>query len=328
MGRRIDWLAVMVMSLVLATVAGAEAQGTAAESGYEQLIQRGVAQYQQGHWHEARGLFQQAHQLQPNARTLRGLGMTSYQLGEFVQALGFFEQSLVSPQRPLGADLRAEVTRYLREAERLVARLQLQIEPEHATVTIDGAATPPNGDGVILLEAGPHELAVRASGHVPLSRRLVAKQGQELYLQLVLRAQETVATAAGAVLPPPPSAAEEMELGTGREREPQHDESLAPFVVVGVASAVVVTGGVLLGVALAEKAEIEGAPRGSRTWSETESAFERVPVFSAVGAVMLGVGGLGVAAGLAWHWWPEAETRGAGVEVGLEVGGARMQGRF
>jgi hypothetical protein len=326
MGRQIDWLAVMVMSLVLATVAGAGAQATSAESGYEQLVQRGVAQYQQGHWHEARGLFEQAHQLQPNARTLRGLGMTSYQLGEFVQALGFFEQSLVSPQRPLGPDLRTEVTRYLREAERLVARLQLQIEPEHATVTIDGAATRPNDDSVILLEAGPHELSVHASGHVPLSRRLVAKQGQEIYLQLVLPAQETVA-AAGAVLPPPPSAARGMELGTVEE-EPPLDESLAPFVVVGVAGAVMVTGGVLLGVALAEKAEIEGAPRGSRTWSETEAAFERVPVFSAVGAVMLGVGGLGVAAGLAWHWWPQAETQRAGVEVGLGVGAALMQGRF
>ena len=42
------------------------------------LIGDAVAEYDAGHFQEARALFRQAHERQPTARTLRGIGMLNY----------------------------------------------------------------------------------------------------------------------------------------------------------------------------------------------------------------------------------------------------------
>ena len=50
------------------------------------LIGDAVAEYDAGHFQEARALFRQAHEKSPTARTLRGIGMCSFELRDYVEA--------------------------------------------------------------------------------------------------------------------------------------------------------------------------------------------------------------------------------------------------
>lgn len=285
---------------------------------YDELIQRGVAEYQRGHWIEARAFFAEAHAVQPNARTLRGLGMTCYQLGKYVDAIANFEQALVNPLRPLNEDLRSEVTRLLRDAERMVARVRIDVTPAEANLRVDGQLTRPNAQGVILLDAGTHEILAHAPGHESVTRTLATEPGQEQSLTLELRSFESAAA------PEPVTVADVFAAPVESE---DSEDSPVPWIIVGVSGVVLATGAVLLGVALADKAAIENAPPGENTWEEVESSYERVPTFSAVGIAMLSVGAAGVAAGLAWRFWPESETQSSAT---LTLGplGLRASGNF
>jgi tetratricopeptide (TPR) repeat protein len=80
-----------------------------------------------------------------------------------------------------------------------------------------------------------------------------------------------------------------------------NDRGAGPWVVVISGGAIAIAGGVFLGVALAERADIEGLTRADGTsFEEVEGALDRVPIFSTIGAVALGVGAAALAAGIVW----------------------------
>ena len=65
------------------------------------LIGDAVAEYDAGHFQEARALFRQAHESPPTARTLRGIGMCSFELRDYVEATRSLGASLRDTRRPL-----------------------------------------------------------------------------------------------------------------------------------------------------------------------------------------------------------------------------------
>jgi outer membrane protein assembly factor BamD (BamD/ComL family) len=72
---------------VLLIAVGAAATARAADDDttpVSVLIGDAVAEYEAGHYQEARALFRQAHEKQPTARTLRGIGMASFELRDYV----------------------------------------------------------------------------------------------------------------------------------------------------------------------------------------------------------------------------------------------------
>jgi tetratricopeptide (TPR) repeat protein len=76
-------------------------------------------------------------------------------------------------------------------------------------------------------------------------------------------------------------------------------QSLAPWIVIAVSAGAALTGGVLVALALADISKVQGAPVGTKL-SSLQKAHDRVPVLSTTGFVLLGIGGAGLAAGLAW----------------------------
>ena len=78
-------------------------------------------------------------------------------------------------------------------------------------------------------------------------------------------------------------------------REPE----IAPWILASVGGAVLIAGGVLLGVANLEASHVTNAARDTR-WSSLEGAQHNANTFSGVGIAMLSVGAAATAAGLIW----------------------------
>jgi hypothetical protein len=283
---------------------------------YREHIRKALQEYDQGNWQEAKLYFSDAHALYPNARTLRGLGLTAYALRNYVEAVGFLGQALASEVQPLAGDLRSNATELLGLARRFVANVRLELEPNTATVRVDERMAQRDLDGSIWLDPGPHELVASAPGFDSVSRRLNLDAGGQANLALQLRASGPVESPA---LAPPPFAAEAL-AATSRDATPRaaatpsDSISVVPWIVVGVSGAIAVAGGVLLGVTASDISSVENARRGTE-WSSVRSAYDRSPGLSTAGFLMVGAGVAGVALGLTWALWPSLEE----AELSLRV---------
>jgi hypothetical protein len=230
------------------------------DPAYDGLIDKAVIEFTLGHWGEARAFFLRAHQLRPNARTLRSLGHTSYELRLYVDAIGYFRQALRSEEQPLTPQLRTQVEQQLAEARSFVTRIQLALEPSSVTVRVDGHEPVFDDDGTLLLDPGPHELSAAAPEYEPQVRAISAHGAERLALTFNLG--------------PVPSLAQEQPLpmldDAPIEPEPEHTptasaaappatpkDQAAPYpstpqwIGIGLGAAGVVAGGVALGFSLA-----------------------------------------------------------------------------
>lgn len=287
--------------------AAAEPDGASAEQegAYQELIRKGLQEYELAHWDEAKSYFAQAHAIQPSARTLRGLSLVSYELRDYVAALGFARDALASEVRPLTAEMRAELERIRAQADGFVCSLHVVLQPESAAIRIDARPAELDPEGRVLLNPGTHELVAEAPGFESASRSVEAQSGEKLELLLTLRKI---------------TSAPEVAI----KREPR---SVAPWIVTGVAGAVAVTGVVLIALALSDISSVEQARDGTR-WSSVKSAYDRAPALSSVGFVMLGVGAAGTAAGLSWALWPKRTEPAASVALRLAPGQIHIAGHF
>jgi tetratricopeptide (TPR) repeat protein len=291
---------VLVMLGCTLADASAHAQASADSKEYRSTIDLAVREYSAGNWEEALLRFRNAHAIYPNARTLRGMGLTAYELRDYVRAIGWLQDAINSTDNALTAEQRTETEKALAAARDYAVRLTLSIEPTNAAVTIDGAPPVRDEAGLILMNPGEHELIAEAEGYEAVRRALRANAGDRptLVLQLQVRGAE-------ASLAAPPAA---LERST--------DGSVLPWIVIGAGVAVTVTGAVFLGLSLSDKAEVEDAPDGTR-WSAIEDAEGRVGTFSAIGFVLLGVGVAGTTAGIMWKLSEDSE-RPVQASVGLD----------
>ena len=175
------WLPVALGGLLLsATPAAAEPAGS-----YRELVRRALVAFDAKHWEEARALFQAAHQLEPNARTLRGLAMVAFEMEDFVAAYRLLRQSLLDPRRSLDGKLREQTQALLERTRLLVGRVRLTLSPPNATVKLDSEPIE-NNDDEILLNIGLHQLSVEAEGYETKKLSVDIRNGddQDLTIQL------------------------------------------------------------------------------------------------------------------------------------------------
>lgn len=223
---------------------------------YRTTIREALAEYRARHFLEARALFAEAHRLLPNARTLRGLGMTAFELRSYRESIGFLQQALAHEVKPLEGGLRNETERLLKRAERFVAKLELTTEPPDVRVTLDGAPVErPEGEP-LLLDIGPHELEFSAEGYVPETRSIEVKRHKRESWTITL---EPLPTPEVAAIPTAAETARASELAARptRARESDDDTKSArslrknPWLWSGVGAAVVTV--VLTSVLLAKR---------------------------------------------------------------------------
>lgn len=104
----------------------------------------------------------------------------------------------------------------------------------------------------------------------------------------------------------------------------------APLALMIGGGAIAVTGGVLLGLALADKGAVESPDDGVRL-EDIEGAHDRVPLFSGLGATLLGVGVVATGIGVIWLVTsaPEAApTTEPALAASIGLGSMSIRGRF
>ena len=183
---------------------------------YRALLEEAVGEYDARRYEEARALFRRAHDLSPNARTLRGIGMASFELREYVEALRSLEGALADKRRPLTVVQRQQVESLLERTRAFVGRFFVKLSPKETTLRIDGASTLLESDGSLLLSFGRHSVIAEAPGALPENREInvIGGERQELSFQLRPAAvtvgptpgkSGAIPPEGGVIAPPPPA---------------------------------------------------------------------------------------------------------------------------
>lgn len=183
--------------LLALTPPGARAQEGAEDAVYKDLIEQALSEFKHKNWQEARVLFTRAHERNPNARTLRGMGVVSYEMRDYVNAMVNLKAALDDSRQPLTDAQRKECEGLLARAQTYVGVFALKVEPQDALVLLDGAAPNRNGEGQLLVPFGEHVISASAPGRQASSTRLNVQGGErgEIALMLPLEGAAPVAVA-------------------------------------------------------------------------------------------------------------------------------------
>jgi hypothetical protein len=278
-----------VVLVVLGLCLAAPAAHVLAEDNYQSVVAEAIAEFQRQNWVEARALFKRAHEISPNARTLRGAGNAAFEAKMYVDAYQDLSAALESKVKPLTPAQRTEVQRNLARARTYISRLRVEAEPSDAELSIDGKPVVME-DGALLLDPGVHELSVRAAGHEPASQRVDAEPGEQREIRVELRpVQETsIATATPAITPA------QVEIKADDAKPSGPNFGAWPWVAAGAA---LVLGGTGVGLHFASSAAVtqveQACPVGKCTLSEINKRIDdgHIKTFDALAVVSWSLAG-------------------------------------
>ena len=154
--------------------------------GYADAIDTGLLEYKHGNYEEAQVHFARAHALLPSARTERALGNVAFELRNYGEAVTHLTRALESKERPLEGKLREDTERLLERAKVYVGEIHLDIEPNGATVSVDGVTVARGSEALLALVVGEHLLEFRANGRMPERRAVQVRGGERTTIQVVL----------------------------------------------------------------------------------------------------------------------------------------------
>jgi tetratricopeptide (TPR) repeat protein len=169
----------LLIELLLARGAAAqmETEGAIAAGdppGYREAILLAVEEYAAHNYPEALEQFRRAHELQPSARTLRGLGVSEFELRNYRASAAALERALAS-----NVKLLARVRTYL-------GTLSLNVVPEISSVIVDGEQRELDADHRLVIDVGNHVLEFNAPGRASTQRTVRIGGGRVQYLSVAL----------------------------------------------------------------------------------------------------------------------------------------------
>jgi hypothetical protein len=153
---------------------------------YRALITDAVAEYDAHHFEEARALFRRAHQLEPSARTWRGIGMAAFELRDYVKSLRALEASLVDSRSPLTGAERDEVQALAARARVFVGHFVIHLSPKQAVLRVDNAPTTLDDGDILMLESGRHVLTAVADDRRTETREINVLGGERREISITL----------------------------------------------------------------------------------------------------------------------------------------------
>jgi len=159
------FLAVVSSSVRAAEDDTPDGESPAVRKTYRKSIKDGVAEYDARHFEEALSYFRKAHQIFPNARTFRGIGMASFELRDYVTAVRNLTAAVDDQRKPLSPDQRKETQDLIDRCRLFVAVFTLKISPPGAQVTVDANPAELETDGTLMLGLGAHSIEARAKGY-------------------------------------------------------------------------------------------------------------------------------------------------------------------
>lgn len=309
------------------SIAGAAHAQQAEPPAYRELVRQGLQEFNRGNWPEAYAAFKRAHELFPNARTQRSLGVSAFEARRYVAALEHLEAALTDTRRPLTPEQRAEVASFIDRAMGYVARLSLTVTPADATIQVGAAAPVPVATTRELrLDPGPHDLLFSAPDHDPERLRVVVNAGERRELAIDLPASGAQASA-------PAQPAQTGSSQPTRTSGPSAQSSmLGPYLVLGTGGALLVSAAVTGLLAQSAADDLEDGCVQNVCDPKLESAKERGETLQVATNVLLGVGAATVAAG-GVYWLLQssgapAERQGAALACGPRTCMVSYRSRF
>lgn len=263
---------------------------------YYQLISDALQAYQLRQFERARDLFERAHAVWPNARTLRGLGRVAFDLRHYRAAITYLQRADVSTVQPLDTELRDESARLQAGAERALARVKVQLVPANAQLLVDDKLEPLDQNQRLSLDPGTHDVIIQAPGYVAQQRpyHLYAAERAEWSVQLEPRALPSGATASRAETALPPSFSLRPPQS---EREAPASESTRRAWLVPTGLSLTVGGAVLAGIGVDALfslvdtgALLRREPDSENYSTRWNAAHERALVFAGLSSTVLTVG--------------------------------------
>lgn len=164
----------------------ADGESPAVKKTYRKAIKDGVAEYEARHFEEALSYFRKAHQVYPNARTFRGIGMASFELRDYVTAVRSLTAALDEQRKPLSPDQRKETQELIDRCRLFVAIYTLKISPPEAQATVDANPVELEPDGTLMLGLGVHTIEARLKGYRTRSLSVPVRGGERKELQITL----------------------------------------------------------------------------------------------------------------------------------------------
>jgi tetratricopeptide (TPR) repeat protein len=167
-----------------------------APAGYQEAADLALEEFAHGNYLEARARFQKAHEIWPNARSLRALGYCEYELKNYAAALELLRGALASQVRPLSATQRQETEQLEARTRGYVARYIITTVPAEARLTLDGADLTLDAQHATTMNMGQHTLEASAASYQTVRRSLQAEGGSQKTLLLELPRIEAPVAAA------------------------------------------------------------------------------------------------------------------------------------
>jgi hypothetical protein len=162
-------------------------------------FQRGVDAFGRAEYQTALDAFQEAYRLAPHPAVRVNIANCYERLDRPLEALFHFEHFLSEAERP-SPQQRREVETSIARLEQRVGRLQLQITPDGALVTIDGTEQrrAPVVEPVRVV-AGRHSVVIELDGYQREEQQIEVRGGQTARVAIRLRRTEAVASSGAPV---------------------------------------------------------------------------------------------------------------------------------
>jgi len=179
--------AVTVAALcLLASTAHAQAGKGAKDSAeYRAAIEDALQEFSIGNFPEARAAFSRAHELYPNARTLRGMGMSAFEARDYVEAIDLLSAAAESAEQPLTEAQRLEARQVIERAKGYVSTVEVELLPPGAALAVDGQPVQLE-QGQLVLNPGDYQVQARAEGREPVTLTISAEAGRSTTITISL----------------------------------------------------------------------------------------------------------------------------------------------
>jgi hypothetical protein len=278
---------------------------------------QGIELYEAGQFDQAAVAFGRAYELRPSFKILWNLAQSENELGHYAAAHGAYTRYIEEGGEEVPADRRAEAEAELERLATLIGSVLVEGGSEGASLFVDGKK---HGviplDGPLLLDLGERELVVRGlQGEI--YREVVRVAGGKTIRVRVAESWD-------------PLEVSNAEPGTSDKPE----KRLWTWVALGVAGAAGITGGILGGVALARKSDIESHCQEGvcpLAYQDDAAGVERL----ALGAdILYGVAAAGAIAAVVMFFVEPRRSRGserqvvAGPALWPGKAGLTISGRF
>lgn len=302
----------------------ARARSGASNADYARTLAAAQRAFNLHRWDDALTLFEQAHALKPNARTLRGMGQCLYELHRYSAAAGHLRQALIDARNPLSSDQRSATADLLARANAATGSVELELKPRDAELFVDGKSVQLPASGTLQLDPGHHEISAKAPGYELVIVQVEIASGPNAITLSLPAARRPVVVAAAPAPKPLPEIMPPPEPEAGRRRAK---------LGLTVAGAILAAGGLIsaggTGLAAVKQGQElhDACPNNACPLSQRDE-IDHARRLAMASNVMLGVGVLGAGLFLTGVLLPQRFDKRDSTRLQLSLGGVHLRGSF